>query len=128
MTCPRCNGSMIVSLQGNVCPLCGYGTQPSAPRRRNPYRASATSRAAALANRPRRAGQRERVYDYLTQHASTREEIANALGLKLQSVCARARELLDAGLIAPRGERRTASGSNAEVLAPVVAPAQEALL
>jgi DNA-directed RNA polymerase specialized sigma24 family protein len=78
----------------------------------------ATSRAAAESIRPFIAGKRERVYRAIEAagtKGATREEIADATGMPLSSVCGRVNELL-AKYLKVIGERKTKYGKPAEVL------------
>jgi hypothetical protein len=80
-------------------------------RRPAPYQpASETSREAAHAIEPHAGTQRKAVYDELVRAGAggrTRQEIADAIGMKLQSVCGRVSELISAGLARePDGARR----------------------
>lgn len=74
--------------------------------REAPYRKeSRTSREAAKSVRPT-APQRARVFDALLARQSTMHEVAERLGIPLQSVCGRCSELRDEGLIEDSGETR----------------------
>ena len=90
-----------------------YPAPPSAP-------GSATSQAAAAAVAPRAGTQRSEVLAAIRSAGArgyTRHEISGATGLSLQSVCARAKELLDAGLaLVGPAVRPTPLGGSAEVL------------
>ena len=81
-----------------------------------PYRAGhETQRAAAVAIAPRASALREKVFrailaghDAAGVHMAgcTNEEVHNATGLSLQTVCARCNELQHAGLVKDSGLRR----------------------
>ena len=81
---------------------------------------SATSRAAAVAAAPKAGTQRQRVLEAIRSsgyRGCTRPELAEATGLPLQSICARASELLEGGLIVVSEQRRrTRFAKWAEVL------------
>jgi hypothetical protein len=88
--------------------------------RRPPAVAVRTSIAAAEAIEEIAPLQRGRVYQEIAQRrerGATREEISEALGMKLASVCARANELLEQTLIYQTDATRlTSSGRGAKVL------------
>jgi len=78
-----------------------------------------TSIAAAEAIADMAGTLRGRVLEWITwqENGATREEIADALNLKLQTVCGRCNELLKMGLIFDSGRTRlTSSGRSAVVL------------
>lgn len=91
----------------------GYPAPPAAPY-------SATSIAAARDVEPRAGTQRHAVaaaIRFAGKRGYTRHQVASVTGLSLQSVCARCKELLDAGLIEVGPlVRPTPLGRYAEVL------------
>lgn len=96
-----------------------------------PYqRSSGTSRAAAvaLALTDRPASQASRITEYLTGRQATRQEIADALSLRLSSVCARCTPLIEAGVIVPCGTKPGPWGPSVELLTRAGEPKQGALL
>jgi hypothetical protein len=76
---------------------------------------SETSVDAGIANMPNRAGQRERVLAYLSEHPSTDEQVQDALGLDPNTQRPRRVELAQAGLIKKVGVRKTRAGRQAAV-------------
>ena len=89
--------------------------------RRPPYqRDSETSRAAADHVAPRVGRLQARVLDYLRSRSdgATLQEIAEATGIKINSVCGRVSELIDKGLVVrtPLTRVNAASGCEATVL------------
>jgi hypothetical protein len=77
-----------------------FSYRPPRPRRRYPdspgHRGVATQVAAAKRVAPRANSMRGRILAHLIEkgeHGATREEIAAALDMKLQTVCGRVREL-----------------------------------
>lgn len=68
---------------------------------------------------PKCPSQRQRVLEYIEsrKRGATRDEIANALGLPLASVCGRVNELVKSGAVVETDKRRTTStGGTAVVL------------
>lgn len=99
-----------------------FTSPPPAPVLRDlplPYqRDSETSRLAAESSRPRAPTDRATILEYLLAqgaHGATNEEISDALGIKLQTVCPRMLELRQADQAVSAGRRKTRSGRDAEV-------------
>lgn len=85
-----------------------------------PYqRHSETSKAAAESVRPKTVPYRTAIIGYVIGRAelgATREEISEALGIKLQTVCPRVGELLKLGeFVCADFKRPTRSGKSADV-------------
>lgn len=82
-------------------------------------RDSETSRAAATKARPKAPGHRAAILGYLLGRGTigaTNEEISEALGLKIQTVCPRMAELREMKKIVFSGEKRmTQSHSEAKI-------------
>lgn len=85
-----------------------------------PHNGTPTSRAAAESCEPQAGTDRRRVLDYVAGRGSegaTRDEIAAALQLKIQTVCGRVNDLVRQGnLRASEQTRPTESGRAAAVL------------
>lgn len=99
-----------------------FASAPPAPVLRDlplPYqRNSETSRLAAESSRPRAPTDRATILEYLLaqgERGATNEEISDALGIKLQTVCPRVLELRQADQVVSAGRRATRSGRLAEV-------------
>lgn len=85
---------------------------------------SDTSKAAAARIAGGAGKIRERIYKFVEGKPSTRDEIAEATGMRIQTVSARARELIMAERIAESAETRlTRAGSPAAVLVLRTSPA-----
>lgn len=84
-----------------------------------PHNATATSQAAAEAIEPRAGTLCAQILAYIRSRGddgATNDEIVEALGLRLQTVCARCNELWHARWIKKSGRtRKTSSGSEAAV-------------
>lgn len=99
-----------------------FGTEPHYhPSPTAPYqRGSETSRAAAEAIAPFAGTMRLRTleaYAKMEDRGATREEVAHWKGIRLATVCARTRELVKIGALAPTGGTRPTTGRRqAEVL------------
>lgn len=80
---------------------------------------SKTSRDAAIKARPKAPGDRAGILGYvlgLGAFGATNEEISIALGIKIQTVCPRVKELRESGDLVPAGEKRiTVSRAEANV-------------
>lgn len=63
---------------------------------------------------PKQKTIRDQIFQYITSQPSTNEQISNELNIKLQTVCARVRELQILNLIEDSGKRgKTASNRTA---------------
>jgi hypothetical protein len=92
---------------------------PEDPDRLKFARGSDTSRNAALDNFPRKGTQRHRILEQLDlagDRGLTCDQLEQQLVMRHQTASARVHELLHAGFIAPHGQRRTRSGSLADVM------------
>lgn len=97
--------------------------EPELPLFAPPANRAATSQAAAASIVPHRRGQLARVLDALRlagDRGRTNEELAELLGMRIQSVAARRAELVAAGRArVTRETRRTSSGRAAAVIVAV---------
>ena len=79
---------------------------------------NANSSAAFAANAPRRQTQSQKIADRVAEIPSTREEIADDLHMRIQTVSGLVPALIRSGQIEEHGTRKTASGCSAAVLHP----------